>query len=122
MKIGEQWKNIIKAPSPSTVIIIVILSFPVEPDTIICRQNVAETAVVMQEHANEIRDHELTQAREEEAKKLPAGLLRKRSPWMLCGLFLQLSCSIGFQADCAPISMPGDSSWSYQHGKRPVCG
>lgn len=69
MRVWEQWKNIIEEPSPSTVIITVILSFPVEqnePDAIIFGQNVAETAVAMKGHANEIRDHEHRREEEEE--------------------------------------------------------
>lgn len=118
VRIWEQWKNVIKEPSPCTVIIIVILSFPVEhnkPDTIIFRQNVAETAVVMKEHAN--HEHRQEEEEEEAAKKLPAHLLLKLSPFPLWGLFLLLSQSIVPQADCFPISTAVDSSLSRQLGK-----
>lgn len=103
MRVWEQWKNIIEEPSPSTAIIIVILSFPVEqnePDAIIFRQNVAETAVAMKGHANEIRDHEHRREEEEveETETVPAHPFLKLSTFALWGLLLLLSRSIVPQA------------------------
>lgn len=55
------------------MIIIATVSFPVGHNklaTIICRQNVAQTAVVMKEGANEIRDHGKQKTKKKMKKKV----------------------------------------------------